>query len=69
MINGGVGLTVAEARAILFADEGLAATFEVRRASGHIFGYENGEAWQRLVDSATQRVAEWERGKSNRDGS
>lgn len=62
--HGGVHLTVAEARAILFADEGLATTFEARRASGHIFGYENGEAWQRLVDSATRRVAEWERGNT-----
>lgn len=50
-------LTVAEARAILIADEALVATYEARVASGQTFGIEELDAWVRLVKSADARIA------------
>lgn len=49
-------LSVPEARAILIADEALDATFEARQAAGHILDLAEGEAWQKLVASARERV-------------
>lgn len=54
-------LTVAEARAILIADGVLDATHEARGVSGQTFGLEEGEAWRKLVESASARVAAYER--------
>jgi hypothetical protein len=53
-------LTVAEARAILRADEALDATFPAREASGDLLSLEESNAWIALVASAKQRVAEYE---------
>ena len=53
-------LTVAEARAILVADEALGLSFEARLASGQIFGIEEREAWAKLVESATDRIVAYE---------
>lgn len=50
-------LTVAEAHAILVADEALALSYEARLAAGQIFGIAEREAWARLVESATDRIA------------
>lgn len=55
-------LTVPEARAILRADEALDATFAAREASGKTLGTEEAEAWMKLVASATDRIAGFERG-------
>ncbi len=52
-------LTVPEARAILAADEALDRTFKEREASGQTLGVEEGEAWMKLVESATKRVEAW----------
>ena len=49
-------LTVPEARAILLADEALQLSFR----SG-IFGIEEREAWAKLVESATDRIAAYDR--------
>ena len=54
-------LTVPEARAILIADEALDATYEVRSASGQTFGIEELNAWAKLVESARDRIAGYER--------
>ena len=53
-------LTVPEARAILVADEALHLSYEARLASGQTLGFEEREAWQKLVESATDRVAAYE---------
>ena len=50
-------LTVAEARAILIADDALALSFAAREAHGPLFGSEELDAWRKLVESAKQRVA------------
>ena len=50
-------LTVAEARAILLADEALQLSYEARLAAGQTFGIEEREAWAKLVESATDRIA------------
>ena len=50
-------LNVAEARAILLADDALEATFEARQELGLIFGLAEGDAWRALVESAKYRVA------------
>jgi len=52
----GAPLTVAEARAILRADEALDLTYEARLAAGTTFGDEEREAWIKLVESARERV-------------
>ena len=49
-------LTVTEAKAILFADDALDATFEARQELGLIFGLAEGDAWRALVASAKSRV-------------
>jgi hypothetical protein len=54
-------LTVAEARAILIAEAALGFSYEERLASGQTFGIEEREAWQKLVESATARIAAYER--------
>ena len=54
-------LTVPEARAILIADEALQLSYEARLAAGQIFGIEEREAWVKLVESATDRIAAYER--------
>ena len=54
-------LTVAEARAILLADEALQLSYEARLASGQTFGIEEREAWAKLVESATDRIVVYER--------
>lgn len=53
-------LTVAEARAIVIADEALGLSYEARLVSGNTFGIEEHEAWQRLVKSANNRIAAFE---------
>lgn len=58
-------LNVAEARAILLADEALEATFEVRQAAGLTFGGQEAEAWIKLVASANDRLVAWGRGTSS----
>jgi hypothetical protein len=55
-------LTVPEARAILAADAALDATFAAREASGKLLGLAESDAWIKLVASATDRVASFERG-------
>lgn len=50
-------LNVAEARAILLADEALDRTFKEREESGQTLGAEEGDAWIKLVASATECVA------------
>jgi hypothetical protein len=52
----GAPLTVAEARAILRADEALDLTFEARVAAGTLFSNEMAEAWMALVASAHERI-------------
>jgi hypothetical protein len=54
-------LTVAEARAILIADEALVLSFAAREECGRTFGVEELDAWRRLVESATARIAAYER--------
>jgi hypothetical protein len=54
-------LTVAEARAILIADDVLALSFAVREAHGLTFGIAELDAWLRLVESAKARIAAYER--------
>jgi hypothetical protein len=49
-------LTVAEARAILLADEALHLSYEARLTSGNTFDSEEIEAWANLVASAEKRV-------------
>lgn len=53
-------LTVAEARAILVADEALHLSYEARMASGQTFGIEEFEAWTKLVESANDRITAFE---------
>jgi hypothetical protein len=53
--------TVAEARAILIADEALGFSYEARLASGQTFGNEEREAWAKLVESAAARIVAYER--------
>lgn len=53
-------LTVSEARAILIADKALGLSYEVRLASGQLFGIEELEAWVKLVASANDRIAAYE---------
>jgi len=53
-------LTVAEARAILVADEALQLSYEVRLVAGQTFGIEELSAWAHLVKSALDRVAVYE---------
>jgi hypothetical protein len=59
-------LNVAEARAILLADEALDATFAAREQAGLLLGLEEGDAWRQLVASAKDRIAAgaWGRGAS-----
>ena len=52
-------LTVAEARAILRADDALARTHAVRLSAGATFGDQEREAWGALVESAADRMAAW----------
>ena len=52
-------LTVAEARAILAADEALGLSCEARLASGNTFGNEERETWTCLVAAANDRIAAW----------
>ena len=54
-------LTVAEARAIVIADEALVLSYEVRLASGQTFGTAELDAWAKLVESANDRIAAYER--------
>lgn len=54
-------LIVAEARAILIADEALQLSYEVRLATGQTFGIEELNAWVKLVASAHDRIAAYER--------
>jgi hypothetical protein len=54
-------LTVPEARAILVADEALGLSYEARLASGQTFGIEELNAWAKLVESATDRIAAYDR--------
>lgn len=53
----GAPLTVPEARAVLIADEALQFSFEQREAAGLLFGNAEREAWIKIVESATERVA------------
>jgi hypothetical protein len=50
--------SLAEARAILIADEALRLSFEARLERGHVFGSEEGEAWTCLREAAEAVVAE-----------
>ena len=56
-----VMLNVAEARAILIADEALQLSYEARLAADQTFGIDEIEAWAKLVESATDRIATYER--------
>ena len=56
----GAPLTVAEARAILRADEALDLTYEQRIAAGTLFADDERDAWIALVASANERIAAWE---------
>lgn len=56
-------LNVAEARAILLADDALDATFTARQDAGLLFGLEESDAWIHLVASANDRIAAWGRGE------
>lgn len=56
----GAPLTVPEARAILVADEALDYSYEHRLSTGQILGAAEGDAWRKLVESATNRIAAWE---------
>ncbi|HSX22853.1 MAG TPA: hypothetical protein VLE97_08790 [Gaiellaceae bacterium] len=62
-------LNVAEARAILIADDALDATFNVRQEAGLLLGVEESDAWIHLVASAKDRIAAWGRGEGGRKGS
>jgi hypothetical protein len=53
-------LTVAEARAILIADEALQLSYDARLASGQTFGIEELDAWAKLVESANDRISAFE---------
>jgi len=53
-------LTVAEARAILIADEALGLSYEARLAAGQLFGIDEREAWIKLVKSANDRITAFE---------
>ena len=57
-------LTIPEARAVLVADEGLQLSYEARLAAGQTFGIEEREAWVKLVESANDRIAAYEKTKS-----
>jgi hypothetical protein len=50
-------LDVAEARAILFADETLDDSWPQREAAGRILGFAEADAWRNLVDAARARIA------------
>lgn len=56
-----MSFTVAEARAILIADEGLVASYEARLVCGSMLGIEERSAWRGLVERAAVRVAEFEK--------
>ena len=58
-------LSLAEARAILFADEALELSYEERLNSGRTLGLESREAWARLVQSARDRIAIHEEQRGN----
>lgn len=51
-----VQLTLAEARAILIADEALCTSYEARLASGSTFGIDEREVWAKLVASAEKLI-------------
>jgi hypothetical protein len=53
----GAPLTVAEARAILVADDALQLSYEARLSAGDTFGLEEIDAWRYLVESAIDRIA------------
>lgn len=53
-------LTVSEARAILIADRALVISFETREQSADVMGFQEQEAWIRLVASAKHRITLWE---------
>lgn len=55
-------LTVAEARAILRADEALDVTWSARESSGNILSADESDAWIHLVASANDRVTAWGKG-------
>ena len=57
-------LNVAEARALLLADEALDATFKAREEAGLLFSLEEADAWIALVASANDRIKGWGRGRS-----
>ena len=50
------GFTLSESRAILVADEALGVSYDVRLSSGHVLGFEEREAWVKLVEIAQARV-------------
>lgn len=50
-------LTLAEARAILIANEALDLSFVARGGCGKTFGIEELGAWLKLVESANARIA------------
>lgn len=50
------GLTLYEARAILVADEALGVSYDARLSSGHVLGFEEREAWVKLVETSQTRV-------------
>jgi len=50
--------SLAEARAILIAEEALRLSFEERLKRGRVFGGEEGEAWTCLREAAEVVVAE-----------
>lgn len=52
-------LTVPEARAILVADDALDYSWPHREATGQILSDEEAVAWNKLVESAKERVASW----------
>lgn len=53
-------LTVPEARAILIADEALDLSYEARLVAGLSFDVEELNAWAKLVESATARIAAYD---------
>lgn len=50
-------LSLAEARAILIADEALQISYERRLKKGYLFGSEEREAWSLLVKAAEKVLA------------
>ena len=52
-----VHLDLAEARAILFADETLDDSWPQREAAGRIIGSAEADAWRNLVEAARTRIA------------